>query len=107
MLPSRAWLKRKSARRWIEKDHSLQGLLCPDLSLGLEPKVVGRVKMSVLARNGSHTAGAQDNENHGFLSPPSLVIQKKAIVWVQIPKEKQSQERRKRNSPGGFSETPH
>ena len=94
MLPSRARLKRKSARRWTEKNHSLQGLLHPNLSLGLETKVVGRVKMSVLARNGSHTPGAQDNENHGFLSPPSLVIQKKAIVWVPIPKEKQSQEKK-------------
>lgn len=99
LLPSRAWLKGKSARRWIEKDHSLQGLLCPDLSLGLEPKVVGRVKMSVVARNGSRIPGAQDKEDHAFLSPPSFVIQKKAIVWVQIPKEKQSQEKKEWEQP--------
>ena len=77
----------------------LQGLLCPDLSLGLEPKVVGRVKMSVVARNGSRIPGAQDKEDHAFLSPPSFVIQKKAIVWVQIPKEKQSQEKKEWEQP--------
>ena len=86
--------KEKISQEVDREKPQFAGPVRPHLSLGLEPKVVGRVKMSVLARNGSHTPGAQDTENHGFLSPPSLVIQKKAIVWVPIPKEKQSQEKK-------------